>query len=112
MRLTTIFAVLVGVCALSGGSGCATMKKAEAEVQAEVKNNPNAVKGAEDDVILAAVKVELGKDAKTKPHNFNATVKGGVVTLTGTGPADAKAQAEKVAKVPGATSVTNQIVVK
>jgi osmotically-inducible protein OsmY len=110
MRLTTIFAVLVGVCGLVGGSGCATMKKAEAEVESEVKKNPNALKGAEDEALMAAVKVELGKDAKTKSHNFDVAVKAGVVTLKGTGPADAKAQAEKLAKgVPGVSKVENQI---
>ena len=36
----------------------------------------------------------------------------GVVTLKGTGPADAKAEAEKAVKVPGVSKVDNQIVVK
>jgi osmotically-inducible protein OsmY len=112
MRLTTIFAVVVGVCGLAGGTGCATMKKAEAEVETAVKKDPNALKGAEDEALLGAAKIELGKCAKCKGHNFDVTVKGGVATLTGTGPADAKAAAETAVKVPGVTKVTNSITVK
>jgi osmotically-inducible protein OsmY len=104
MRFMTMF----GVAAMVALFGCAEVQKDVKAVESKV----GGAKGMEDDALLAAVKVELGKDAKTKPHNFNATVKGGVVTLTGSGPADAKAQAEKVAKVPGVTSITNQIVVK
>ncbi len=111
MRFTTIFTVL-GVCGLLAGTGCATVQKVEKEVQSEVKKNPNALKGMEDDALLAAAKVELGKNAKTKGHNFDVSVKAGVVTLKGTGPADAKAEAEKAVKVPGVTKVENQIVVK
>jgi osmotically-inducible protein OsmY len=112
MRLTRIFVLVVGVAGLVGGTGCATMKKAEQEVEAEIKKNPNALKGAEDDALLAAAKVELSKNAKTKGHNFDVSVKGGVVTLKGTGPADAKAEAEKAVKVPGVSKVDNQITVK
>jgi osmotically-inducible protein OsmY len=39
-------------------------------------------------------------------------VKDGVVTLTGNGPAAAKAEAEKIVKVPGVSKVVNQIVVR
>jgi osmotically-inducible protein OsmY len=105
MRSTTIFSML-GTCALLSATACGAVQK----VEAEVKSNPSVMKGAEDDSLTAAAKVELGKNPKTK--GFSVSVKGGVATVSGTGPADAKAEAEKTAKVPGVTSVKNEIVVK
>ncbi len=108
MRLSTMVKVL-GVCGLLAGTGCATVQKAETEI----KNNPGEVKVIEDDALLASVKAELAKNAKTKAHNFDVAVKSGLVTLKGTGPADAKTEAENVVKgLPGSPKVDNQITVK
>ncbi len=108
MRRSTIV-TLLGVCGLLAATGCGAAQK----VEAEVKSNPGMVKGAEDDALVASVKVELGKNAKTKSHNFDVAVSGGVVTLKGSGPADAKAEAESVVKgMPGSPKVVNQITVK
>lgn len=111
MRVRMI-GLVIGAAALLSATGCASVQKVEGEVQAELKKNPNALKGAEDGALTVAAKAELAKSDKTKSHNFDVTVKGGVVTLKGTGPADAKAEAEKIVKVPGVTKVENQIVVK
>jgi osmotically-inducible protein OsmY len=111
MRALTIGMVL-GVSGLLAATGCASVQKVEGEVQTEMKKNPNALKGAEDGALLVAAKAELAKNDKTKSHGFDVAVKGGVVTLKGTGPADAKAEAEKAVKVPGVSKVDNQIVVK
>jgi hyperosmotically inducible protein len=125
MRLSMIGMVL-GVCGLLAGAGCADMKKAESSVEAEAKNvntsnlkgdleaiKKGDVKAVGDDALTTHVKTQLAADPTTKPANFTVAVKGGVVTLTGTGSAAAKTQAEKVAKgVTGVSSVTNQITVK
>jgi osmotically-inducible protein OsmY len=107
MRFSTIFTVL-GVCCALGGTGCASVQKMEKQVQDEVKKNPAVA----DEALTVAAKAELAKNAKTKGAGFDVSVKGGVATLTGSGPADAKAEAEKAIKVPGVTKVTNNIVVK
>jgi osmotically-inducible protein OsmY len=102
MRYTKILTALAA-CTLLAATGCASVQK----VEAEVKSNPNALKGAEDDALLVTVKAALEKNPKTR--GVSASVKGGVVTLTGSGGADVKAEAEKTAKVPGVSSVTNNI---
>jgi osmotically-inducible protein OsmY len=125
MRLSMIW-IGLGVCGLVAGTGCADMKKAETEAAADAKNVNAAdlkgdlaaikkgdVKSLGDDALTVQVKTALGKDDKTKGAGFTVAVKGGVATLTGSGSADAKAQAEKVAKgVTGVGSVTNHITAK
>jgi osmotically-inducible protein OsmY len=125
MRLSMIW-VGLGLCGLVAGTGCADVKKVETEAAADtkgvdpshLKDDLNAIKKGDiktvgDDAVSVQVKNALGKDAKTKGANFNVAVKGGVVTLTGSGSADSKAQAEHLAKgVTGVSSVTNQITAK
>ena len=130
MRLSMI-GMGLGLCGLLAVAGCSAAQKAEmskvasaAEAEGKNVNTSNLkgdlealkkgdVKAVGDDAIAAHVKTELGKDNTTKSANFNVAVKGGVVTLTGSGSAAAKTQAEKVAKgVPGVSSVTNQITAK
>lgn len=110
MRATTMLAVLAGGLLTLGG--CATVQNIEKKAEAEVKAHPEALKSGEDGALTVAVKAELAKNAKTKPHNLDVAVKGGVVTLKGSAPADVKAEAEKAAKVPGVSKVENQITVK
>lgn len=150
MRFSTVWLVL-GVCGLLAGTGCATMKEAEKKAEAglkdvkieDIKKDIAEVKGEKGDAkkpdaaahkdegahkgdahkadaaasgdgaLTGHVKTGLAGNAKTKTHGFNVEVKGGVATLTGSGPADAKAEAEKVAKgISGVTSVENHITVK
>jgi osmotically-inducible protein OsmY len=101
----TRIGMVLGACGLLAVTGCAS-------ADAELKKDPNAVKEAEDGALLVAAKAELAKNETTKPHDFAVSVKDGVVTLTGTGPAAAKAEAEKIVKVPGVSKVVNQIVVR
>jgi osmotically-inducible protein OsmY len=113
MRFTMILGVL-GVCGLLAGTGCATVKS---EMTTLEKNpgalkDPSALKGVGDDALAAAVKTELGKNAKTKGANLDVAVKSGIVTLKGTASAEVKAEAQKIAMVPGINSVANQIAVK
>src|SRR5262249_51814479 len=101
----TRIGMVLGACGLLAVTGCAS-------AETEVKKDPNALRGGEDGALLSAARAERAKNEKTKPHEFDVSVKDGVVPLTGTGPADAKAEAEKIVKVPGVSKVVNQIVVK
>ena len=101
----TRIGMVLGACGLLAVTGCAS-------TESELKKDPNALKEREDGALLVAAKAELAKNEQTKPHDFDVSVKDGVVTLTGTGPVNAKAEAEKIVKVPGVIKVVNQIVVR
>jgi osmotically-inducible protein OsmY len=101
----TRIGMVLGACGLLAVTGCGS-------ADTELKKDPNALKAADDGALLVAAKAELAKNEKTKPHDFDVSVKDGVVTLTGTGSASAKAEAEKIVKVPGVSKVVNQIVVR
>ena len=122
MRVSAIWGVLA-VSGLVALTGCGSMEKMAKEAQAEakevgdVKKNVEAAKKGDlsagaDAATVIAVKAELAKDPATKAHNFNVESKGGEVTISGSGPADAKTKAEGIAKgVKGVSKVNNKITV-
>jgi osmotically-inducible protein OsmY len=101
----TRIGMVLGACGLLMVTGCGSADTA-------LKNDPNAVKAVDDGALLVAAKAELAKNELTKPYDFDVSVKDGVVTLTGTGPLNAKAEAERIVKVAGVSKVVNQIVVR
>lgn len=120
MRLSTIPAVL-GLCGAMSACGSASMKDLAKEVQAGAKQAEAIQKGVEaakkgdlsaagDAAIGVEVKAALARNDKTRGHGIEVEVKSAVVTLKGNAPADAKVEAEKVAReAKGVSKVVNHI---